>query len=467
MTALDDAPGHWRRTTIGEIADVRLGRQRSPKNHSGDQMRPYLRAANVDWYGLRPDDIQEMNFTDSEMEAYALRENDILVVEGSGSASEVGKCALVSARFGGHAFQNTLIRVRVHGGVDPRWLMYRLNAEAALGGFLTLARGSGIFHLGSTRMATWPVAVPPLDEQRAIVDAIERMLSYLDSAVATVSAAGRRLHLLQAAVDSHATYGRLHNVKGNRNEALAVVAACRGGRNPKSILRAPLPEDLTLPETWVWSCIDELADVQAGAAKSKKLNQADGCVERPYLSVANVQRGHLSLDEMKSMWVRASKLGDLTLRPGDVLFNEGGDKDKLGRGWIWEGQIEGCIHQNHVFRVRLRGDGVDPRWLSYWGNVFGRWWFHARGSQTTGIASINKSVLRSLPVPVPPPEEQQAILEELDRRGTGIDQANRTIDTATQRAEALRRSILKSAFEGRLTAAAFAAPLLTDVEASA
>lgn len=184
MTALGNAPAHWKQMTIDELGEVRLGRQRSPKNHTGDQMQPYLRAANVNWYRLRPDDIQTMNFTAKEMVDYALRENDLLIVEGSGSATEVGKCALVPSAYVDHAFQNTLIRIRPKPGVNARWLMYRVNADAELGGFLALARGSGIFHLGSTRTAKWPVALPPLAEQHAIVERIERMSSHLDAVAA-------------------------------------------------------------------------------------------------------------------------------------------------------------------------------------------------------------------------------------------------------------------------------------------
>lgn len=463
MTAVDNAPAHWRRTTIGEVAEVRLGRQRSPKDHAGDGMRPYLRAANVDWYGLRPDDIQQMNFTDGEMAIYALRENDILIVEGSGSATEVGKCALVPKRFVGHAFQNTLIRVRCSDGVDPRWLMFRVNADAELGGFLALARGSGIFHLGSTRTGKWPIAVPPLDEQRAIVEAIERLLSHVAVAHRSCREARRRLSHLLHVSQERALQGRLHTERGSRGDAAAAVAAARGDRDSRDILKGA-PPDVDIPDTWLWSSVDELADVQSGAAKSKKLQGAADCVERPYLSVANVQRGHIDVRNVGTMWVKTAKLAAITLQPGDVLFNEGGDKDKLGRGWVWEGQVGDCVHQNHVFRARLRTASVEPRWLSHWGNVFGRWWFYERGSQTTGIASINKTVLRSLPVPVPPLVEQHAILDEIERLSAAGGHLSAALDAVENKALALRRSILKAAFEGGLSGGSVAAHSADELE---
>lgn len=91
---MTDLPPGWEHVRLDEIAEVRLGRQRSPKNHAGTHMRPYIRAANVDWDGLKLDDVKEMNFTDQEAETYRLQPGDIVVGEASGSAGEVGKPAL-------------------------------------------------------------------------------------------------------------------------------------------------------------------------------------------------------------------------------------------------------------------------------------------------------------------------------------------------------------------------------------
>lgn len=222
-------------------------------------------------------------------------------------------------------------------------------------------------------------------------------------------------------------------------------------RSGDSVIEPEIPQDMMVPSDWLWVSLDQIAEVQSGAAKNKKLTDADGCVERPYLSVANVQRGYLDLEQVGSMWVRENKLAQLTLQNGDVLFNEGGDKDKLGRGWVWEEQVPGCVHQNHVFRARLLTDRIRPRWLSHWGNDFGRWWFHKRGSQTTGIASINKTVLRSLPVAIPPLETQDKLLALIERDSTRSGRLRAAVSHGLDASVSLRRSILKAAFEGRLT----------------
>jgi type I restriction enzyme S subunit len=129
-------------------------------------------------------------------------------------------------------------------------------------------------------------------------------------------------------------------------------------------------------------------------------------IEVPYLRVANVLRGALDLSNVKVIRIDRNWLPQYRLMNGDILFNEGGDKDKLGRGWIWEGQIENCVHQNHVFRARLLDRKlVDARFVSYWGNTFGRQFFLEHATQTTNLASINRSVLGKLPIPVPPISE--------------------------------------------------------------
>jgi type I restriction enzyme S subunit len=114
-----------------------------------------------------------------------------------------------------------------------------------------------------------------------------------------------------------------------------------------------------LPRGWVWAQLGEIGEIVGGTTVDKNRRPIDP-ITLPYLRVANVQRGHLLLDKIKTVTVER-KVGEaLALQPGDILLNEGGDRDKIGRGWVWEGQIPQCIHQNHVFRVRLRDTSLNP-----------------------------------------------------------------------------------------------------------
>jgi len=226
--------------------------------------------------------------------------------------------------------------------------------------------------------------------------------------------------------------------KVTQRERSGDVAAVAGGGMPE------------LPKGWAWTTLDAVADITGGLTKGKHRRAGEVLVEVPYLRVANVQRGHLDLREMKTIPATAEEIAELRLQPGDVLFNEGGDRDKLGRGWVWDGEIHECIHQNHVFRARLFTKDLLPKFLSWYSNTKGQAYFFREGKHTTNLASINSTKLRGLPVPVPPRAEQERIVATVEERLTILDEAARCVATAEARASRLRQSTLAWAFTGRL-----------------
>lgn len=138
------------------------------------------------------------------------------------------------------------------------------------------------------------------------------------------------------------------------------------------------------------------------------------------------------------------------LQNGDILMNEGGDRDKLGRGWVWRDEVAGCIHQNHVFRIRLRDSCFPPEFISHYANEFGQPYFIDQGTQTTNLASISKRRVMALPVPVPSVDEA---VETVRRIGAAFARADR-LEAEAARARALidrlESAILAKAFRGEL-----------------
>ena len=127
--------------------------------------------------------------------------------------------------------------------------------------------------------------------------------------------------------------------------------------------------------------LENCAVVQTGAAKGRKFGGAE-VVQVPYLRVANVQDGYLDLAEMKTISIRRSELDRYRLQQGDVLMTEGGDFDKLGRGFVWRGQLKLCVHQNHVFAVRTDRNRLLPDFFTYEAQSdYGRGLFSEGGSQ--------------------------------------------------------------------------------------
>lgn len=196
------------RTTLDCVAEIKLGRQRSPKNHTGERMIPYLRAANVDWNRLRLDSIKEMHFSEKEQVVHALQPLDILLTEASGSVTEVGKSAIYHGEVPRACFQNTLLRVRCHS-IDPEFMHKYLPAEAIMGKFMPESRGMGIHHLGRQRLAQWPIDVPAQSEQRTTVDRIEQAMSAVTRLNTQLEKCVRHVKLLRKSLLSAAFSGLL------------------------------------------------------------------------------------------------------------------------------------------------------------------------------------------------------------------------------------------------------------------
>lgn len=147
-----------------------------------------------------------------------------------------------------------------------------------------------------------------------------------------------------------------------------------------------------IPEEWETVVLHEVADVQSGIAKGKQISGR--AVKLPYLRVANVQDGHVALDDLQEIAVGSTEVARHSLRAGDVLFTEGGDFDKLGRGCVWHGEVDPCLHQNHVFAVRCDAKRLLPGLLA--GNAaaaHGRRYFTLSSKQSTNLASINSTQL--------------------------------------------------------------------------
>lgn len=404
-----ELPKGWIRVRLEEIAEVRLGRQRSPKNHTGTHMRPYVRAANVGWNGLKLDDVKEMNFTDDEVETYRLKKGDIVLGEASGSAKEVGKPAIWNDEIPDCCFQNTLIRVRSNG-IDPHYLLLFLRAEAMRGAFVEHSRGVGIHHIGAARLAGWSIPVPPVAEQERVVGYLEEKLSKLTAA------------------------------EGSLDSATARTRAFR-----KSVLLNLIPD--TFPSHWERTSIADAGELDLGRQRHPDWHV--GPEMRPYLRVANVFEDRIDTRDVKEMDF-SGVFDRYRLAPGDVLLNEGQSPELVGRPAIYRGDPPECAFTNSLLRFRARS-GVLPEWALL---VFRRHMhvgrFKKEARITTNIAHLSAARLKKVEFPIPSIQEQEQLIKLASERLGALDNLISEIGHRKQQATALRRSLLTEAFAGRL-----------------
>ncbi len=197
---------------------------------------------------------------------------------------------------------------------------------------------------------------------------------------------------------------------------------------------------------WNIKPLKEVADIGSGVTKGRKLD-GHRTIELPYLAVSNVQDGYLNLSKVKSIRIKPTEIEKYKVIPGDFLMTEGGDPDKLGRGAIWNGEIDVCLHQNHIFKVRCKRELLLPEYLkSLVGSRYGKGYFLRVAKQTTGIASINKTQLGKFPVLVPPIELQNDFVARVE----GIQSIIGQQEAAQASAESSFQSLLSRAFTGKL-----------------
>ena len=205
-------------------------------------------------------------------------------------------------------------------------------------------------------------------------------------------------------------------------------------------------DPVTNPKDWPVKKLGDFADVRSGVTKGRKLGDAE-TISVPYMRVANVQDGMLDFSDIKEIEIRPDELEKFRLCEGDLLLTEGGDPDKLGRGSVWTGEIDPCVHQNHIFSVRIDRTVADPYYLSALiGSAYGKRHFLRIGKQTTGIATINKTQLRAFPALLPPMTVQQRYAAIVAAFKRTFDRLTRTLGTH----EELSSSLTQRAFRGAL-----------------
>ncbi|MES9826619.1 MAG: restriction endonuclease subunit S [Candidatus Thiodiazotropha endolucinida] len=204
-----------------------------------------------------------------------------------------------------------------------------------------------------------------------------------------------------------------------------------------------------VPAHWSIAKLRWLASLQGGVAKGKVISEKDA-VTLPYLRVANVQDGYVDLTEVKKIEVLKSESKRYLLRASDVLMNEGGDNDKLGRGTVWAGEIEPCIHQNHVFAIRTE-HRLLPEFLAlYTRSHSAKAHFFLRSKQSTNLASISASNIMETSIPVPPLDEQHTILMYVDETITRLNLLETKTTKSIELLKKHRSALITAAVTGQI-----------------
>lgn len=292
--------------------------------------------------------------------------------------------------------------------VLPAYIAHFLRSPEFVGFANTVVAGAKMPRMVMGEFWRYEVPIPPLPEQR-------RIAAILDQADA---------------------------LRAKRREALAQL-----DRLAQSVFVEMFGDPVSNPMNWPEShVLGDVAEIVSGITKGRKISSS-ATRSVPYLAVANVQDKALSLAIVKEIEATEDEISRYALKKNDLLLTEGGDPDKLGRGTLWNDELPECIHQNHVFRVRLTHGEVHPLFLNWLvGSQRGKKYFLRSAKQTTGIASINMTQLRGFPLFMPPLAMQEAFAARIH----AVEVQRQAQRTALAELDALFASLQHRAFRGEL-----------------
>ena len=300
-------------------------------------------------------------------------------------------------------------------GLVPKYLYY----FCVHFNFMPLDKSTGRPSLAKSDLLKIEMPVPPLPEQERIVARIEELFSQLDAGVETLKKTKAQLAVYRQAVLKEAFEGRLT------------------ASGPEKIVR--LGDYIETPRY----------------GTSKKCSYDDGRDRTAVYRIPNIEHknGRISHDDIKYAQFTESELDGIRLRQGDILIiRSNGSVSLVGRAaMVCDADITGTF-AGYLMRLRIsEPETLLPKFLLlFLQSHQARIYIENKAKSTSGVHNINSTEISDLQMPLYDPDTQYAIIEAIESRLSVCDSIEQTVDTALQQAEAMRQSILKDAFEGRL-----------------
>lgn len=396
-------PAGWRTARLGEVAEQCLGKMLDAAKNKGRPL-PYLRNPNVRWFNVDTADLREMPFEERELDRYGLAEGDVLICEGGAA----GRAAIWDGRCTGMKFQKALHRVRTGPDLLNRFLVHHLKVDYDSGRLSSYYTGATIKHLTGQDLLRYEILLPPLCEQRRIVDVLDRA-----EALRTL----RRAVLAQLDTFTQSIFFEMFG-------------------------------DPTNLDQWpVRSIADYVADFQGG--KSFQPEDPGASTERRVLKISAVTSGRFIPLESKPVRDDHHPEPEHFVRPGDLLISRANTAELVGAVALVDTCPPNLLLPDKLWRFVWRHPiSIDPLFArSLFQNASFRRQMSQAASGTGGsMKNISKAKLRGMTTIVPPLDLQRQFADRV-----------RTIECAAgkQRAsltqlDALCASIQHRAFRGEL-----------------
>lgn len=423
-------PNDWTLSPLTQIAQIIRGVSYK-KEDSSDTSKvgymPLLRATNIQNGSLILDnDLVYAPIKVIKPEQY-LQEGDIVVCMSSGSKHLVGKTGQVNKVWKG-TFGTFCAVIRPDDKINKKFLGYYFSAPTYRNFISKQSAGININNLKPSDFDLLEIPIPTLEEQNQIVSKIEELFSQLDAGVAGLKRVQELLKQYRASVLKAAFEGRLVPQDPNDKPNTQISSNLQRG--------------------WKWVRISDVADINKRAGILKELNDDLEVTFVPMASVDAVS-GAISTPEIKKLG--EVKKGYTSFIEGDVIFAKITPCMENGKAAIARNLINRIGFGSTEFHVLRANPLVLPEWLYY----FIRQESFRRNAKanftgTAGQMRVPKQFLIDHIIPLPPIYEQRKIVNSIESITSFIEEIGRLASVNIIRADRLRQTILKSAFEGKL-----------------
>jgi type I restriction enzyme, S subunit len=414
---VSELPPGWASVPIADLGKLRLGKMLDKAKNQGRPAK-YLRNINVRWFGFDLEDMHTIFASPAELEQLSIEDGDLFVCEGG----EPGRCAVWRGGENAFVYQKALHRFRGYGGMVPELLMYRLRHDAETGALAEVFTGTTIKHLTGESLARFNVPVPPLPEQKRIVEKLDALLARAD-----------------------ASRGRLDRVAGIlKRFRQSVLAAATSGK-----LTREWREERGLDDAWQQATLGSLlTDVRYGTSKKCAYDPR----KTPVLRIPNVVEGAVSHDDMKYADFDEQEREKLALAPGDLLMiRSNGSVGLIGRTALVSERDAGFLYAGYLIRLRTDAAQASPAYLSrFLASPASRAHIELTARSTTGVNNINAEEIRAFPVTLPPLAEQYEIVKRIGELFEIADRLDHRVASAQAIIQRTPPSALAKAFRGEL-----------------
>ncbi len=373
----------------------------------------------------------------SRLQKHSVQPNDVLVA----SLGELlPRACLAPDSLGPAIVKADCIRVRPSAAIQSTLLMWALNAPQTREHVGNSIKGVGRPRVNLRDLRALELPVPPIAEQGRIVAAIEEAFSKLDAGEAGLRTVSRLLQRTRDAILTAAVTGCLVPQDSTDTPATELLADLG--------VEASTSVSDELPPTWASVRLSDVLSERLANGRSVRSHPGGF----PVLRLTCLRGGRIDLAERKEGEWDAADAAKYLVQRGDFFVSRGnGSLGLVGRGGLVDEEPDAVAYPDTLIRIRVPETILDASLLALiWNSAIVRRQLEPQARTTAGIYKVNQTMLSDVRLPLPPREEQTRIAAEVDRQMSFIEACERSVDNGLEVSAALRRSVLKSAFEGRL-----------------